>query len=110
MQSTEIRIGDKVYRYKKPTLGVVKEARKVFGKESDVDIYSDGFVAQWDKYCAVIFENPDEGLKADGLLIEDIGRIVQGFFGLGLSATSAESVTSTSSAPAPGSPSAKITP
>ena len=110
MQSTEIRVGDKVYRYKKPVLGVVKEARKIFGRESEVDIYSDGFVEQWDNYCKVIFENPDEGLKADSLLIADIGRIVQGFFNSGLSETSEESVTSASSAQKAVSPLAKPTP
>ena len=99
MQSSEIRVGDKVYRYKRPVLGLLKKYKHLekfivepesFGKMVENDEAYSRFIGDWPQFVHDIFENADGEIMIDKLVPLDALAIIAGFFVCGANAMTAK--------------------
>ena len=99
MQSSEIRVGDKVYRYKKPVLGLLKKYKHLekfitkpesFGEMVERDEDYSKFIGEWPQFVHDIFENADGEIMLTELVPLDALAIIAGFFVCGANAMTAK--------------------
>ncbi len=81
-------IGGKEYQFNRPVMGLLRKVAKVEAKLNEVfpKMFTDdesfkSFEDSWREYCQLVFQKPDDGLKAENLTPDEIAEIQKSFFG-----------------------------
>jgi hypothetical protein len=101
MPSSEFTLNDRVYRYKRPVLSLVKrfyhmqpyatQAEKVEGiLKNEGEEYAT-FKDEWTKFTSGVLES-SEGLALDNLTIYEVLSVIAGFFVLGQTAANVKGI------------------
>lgn len=101
MQSSEFTINDRVYRYKRPVLSLVKRFYHMQPYATDVAkiealLKDEGqeyatFKDEWTKFTSGVLESSEE-LALDNLTIYEVLSVIAGFFVLGQTATNVKGI------------------